>query len=87
MLFNAVWHRQKKPRKHGGSRRIPTRYLTTLTVLTVPSAMTTLGFREIAAEAVAHLVADILDAPHDEAVIAAVRAKVSALCQRYPVYG
>ena len=50
-------------------------------------AMTTRGFREIEAEAVAHLVADILDAPHDEAVIAAVRAKVSALCQRYPVYG
>ena len=50
-------------------------------------AMTTRGFTEIDAEEVAHLVADILDAPHDEAVIAAVRAKVSALCQRYPVYG
>ena len=50
-------------------------------------AMTTRGFTEIDAEEVAHLVADILDAPHDEVVIAAVRAKVSALCQRYPVYG
>jgi glycine hydroxymethyltransferase len=50
-------------------------------------AMTTRGFTEIDAEEVAHLVADILDAPNDEAVAAGVRAKVSALCRRYPVYG
>ena len=50
-------------------------------------AMTTRGFTEIDAEEVAHLVADIVDAPNDEAVAAEVRAKVSALCQRYPVYG
>jgi glycine hydroxymethyltransferase len=50
-------------------------------------AMTTRGFAEIEAEEVAHLVADILDAPNDEAVAAEVRAKVSALCRRYPVYG
>jgi glycine hydroxymethyltransferase len=50
-------------------------------------AMTTRGFTEIDAEEVAHLVADILDAPNDEAVAAEVRAKVSALCRRYPVYG
>jgi glycine hydroxymethyltransferase len=50
-------------------------------------AMTTRGFTEIDAEEVAHLVADIVDAPNDEAAAAEVRAKVSALCRRYPVYG
>ncbi|MGB9194852.1 MAG: serine hydroxymethyltransferase, partial [Azonexus sp.] len=50
-------------------------------------AMTTRGFTEIEAEAVAHLVADILDAPNDDAVAATVRAKVSALCKKFPVYG
>jgi glycine hydroxymethyltransferase len=50
-------------------------------------AMTTRGFTEIEAEKVAHLVADVLDAPADEAVIARVRDEVSALCKRFPVYG
>ncbi len=50
-------------------------------------AMTTRGFTEIEAEQVAHLIADVLDAPNDEAVLAAVRAKVAALCARFPVYG
>jgi glycine hydroxymethyltransferase len=50
-------------------------------------AMTTRGFTEIEAEVVAHLVADILDAPNDEAVAAQVRAKVAALCAKFPVYG
>jgi glycine hydroxymethyltransferase len=50
-------------------------------------AMTTRGFTEIEAEEVAHLVADVLDAPNDEAVIAQVRAKVAVLCKKYPVYG
>ena len=50
-------------------------------------AMTTRGFTEIEAEAVAHLVADILDAPNDEAVAAQVREKVAALCAKFPVYG
>ncbi|HZX33576.1 MAG TPA: serine hydroxymethyltransferase, partial [Rhodocyclaceae bacterium] len=50
-------------------------------------AMTTRGFTEIEAEIVAHLVADVLDAPNDEAVAAAVRAKVSELCKKFPVYG
>ena len=50
-------------------------------------AMTTRGFTEIEAEMVAHLVADVLDAPNDEAVAATVRAKVSALCKKFPVYG
>ena len=50
-------------------------------------AMTTRGFTEIEAEIIAHLVADVLDAPNDEAVAATVREKVSALCKRFPVYG
>ena len=50
-------------------------------------AMTTRGFTEIEAEQVAHLIADVLDAPNDEAAIAKVREKVSALCKKFPVYG
>ena len=50
-------------------------------------AMTTRGFTEIEAERVAHLVADVLDAPNDEAVLAKVREEVSALCKKFPVYG
>jgi glycine hydroxymethyltransferase len=50
-------------------------------------AMTTRGFTEIEAEEVAHLIADILDAPSDESVIARVRQQVAALCKKYPVYG
>ena len=50
-------------------------------------AMTTRGFTEIEAEKVAHLVADILDAPNDDAVAARVREQVAALCAKFPVYG
>ena len=50
-------------------------------------AMTTRGFSEIEAEQVAHLIADVLDAPNDEAAIAKVRGKVAELCKKYPVYG
>jgi glycine hydroxymethyltransferase len=50
-------------------------------------AMTSRGFTEIEAEQIAHLVADVLDAPHDEAKLAEVRAKVAALCAKFPVYG
>lgn len=50
-------------------------------------AMTTRGFTEIESEQVAHLIADVLDAPNDEAVLARVRAEVSALCKKFPVYG
>ena len=50
-------------------------------------AMTTRGFTEIEAEQIAHLIADVLDAPTDEAVLAKVREQVSALCKRFPVYG
>src|SRR5574343_38925 len=50
-------------------------------------AMTSRGFTEIEAEEIAHLIADVLDAPNDEAVLAKVREQVSALCKRFPVYG
>ena len=50
-------------------------------------AMTTRGFTEIEAEEVAHLVADVLDAPNDEAVLARVRQQVAVLCKKFPVYG
>lgn len=50
-------------------------------------AMTTRGFTEIEAEKIAHLIADVLEAPNDEAVAAQVRAKVSDLCKQFPVYG
>ena len=50
-------------------------------------AMTTRGFTEIEAEQVANLIADVLDAPNDETVLAAVRKKVAVLCKKFPVYG
>ena len=49
-------------------------------------AMTTRGFKDEEARATAHLIADVLDNPRDEANIAAVRAKVHALTSRFPVY-
>jgi glycine hydroxymethyltransferase len=49
-------------------------------------AMTTRGFKDEEARITAHLIADVLDKPHDEANIAAVRAKVNALTARFPVY-
>ena len=50
-------------------------------------AMTTRGFTEIEAEKVANLIADVLDHPNDEAVIARVREKAADLCKKFPVYG
>ena len=50
-------------------------------------AMTTRGFREIEAERLAHLIADVLDAPDDEAVIARVKGEVAELARAFPVYG
>jgi glycine hydroxymethyltransferase len=50
-------------------------------------AMTTRGFKEDEARATAHLVADVLDNPKDEANLATVRAKVAELTQKFPVYG
>ena len=50
-------------------------------------AMTTRGFKEEQSRQTAHLIADVLDQPHDEAVATAVRAKVAVLTRDFPVYG
>ncbi len=50
-------------------------------------ALTTRGFKEDEARTTAHLVADVLDKPRDEANLAAVRAKVAELTRAFPVYG
>ena len=49
-------------------------------------ALTTRGFKDEEARQTAHLIADVLDNPHDEGNLAAVRAKVSELTHRFPVY-
>jgi glycine hydroxymethyltransferase len=49
-------------------------------------AMTTRGFGEEQAVATAHLIADVLDKPNDEALLAVVRQKVAALTKDFPVY-
>ncbi len=49
-------------------------------------AMTTRGFKELEAEKLGHLIADVLDAPQDESVIRRVRGDVKALCDKFPVY-
>jgi glycine hydroxymethyltransferase len=49
-------------------------------------AMTTRGFQQAQARAVAHLIADVLERPDDEAALAAVREKVGALTREFPVY-
>ena len=50
-------------------------------------AMTTRGFTEIEAEEIAHLIADVLEAPNDDTVLARVRQEVAVLCKKFPVYG
>ena len=50
-------------------------------------AITTRGFKEEEAKQVANLIADILDNPENEDVIAATRDKVQALTARFQVYG
>ncbi|MEO5844237.1 MAG: serine hydroxymethyltransferase [Caldimonas sp.] len=49
-------------------------------------ALTTRGFGEGETRQTAHLIADVLDRPSDEANIAAVRAKVATLTRDFPVY-
>jgi len=50
-------------------------------------AITTRGYQEADCVALAGWIADVLDAPADEAVIARVRDAVSEQCRKYPVYG
>ena len=49
-------------------------------------AITTRGFDENDTRELAHLIADVLDAPNDEATLQQVAQKVTALCQKRPVY-
>src|SRR4029450_836400 len=49
-------------------------------------ALTTRGFGESETRQTAHLIADVLDRPNDEANIAAVRAKGATLTRDFPVY-
>ena len=49
-------------------------------------AMTTRGFKELEAEKLGHLIADVIDAPQDAAVIARVRGEVKTMCDKFPVY-
>jgi len=50
-------------------------------------AITTRGYKEAETIALANWIADVLDAPNDEAVIARVREAVTAQCKQFPVYG
>ena len=49
-------------------------------------AMTTRGFKEAQVVETANLIADMLDAPQDAAVLARVQKAVQALADAYPVY-
>jgi glycine hydroxymethyltransferase len=50
-------------------------------------AMTSRGFTPIEAEQLAHLIADVLDAPEDAAVLKRVKEEVGSLTKMFPVYG
>ena len=49
-------------------------------------AMTTRGFKENEAIEVANLIADVLDAPKNEQVLANVKERVASLVAQFPVY-
>jgi glycine hydroxymethyltransferase len=49
-------------------------------------AATTRGFKEAEVRQVADWIADVLDALGDEKVVERVRAEVTALCRKFPVY-
>ena len=50
-------------------------------------AVTTRGFKEIEVEHLSNLIADVLEAPADNAVLLQTANEAKALCARYPVYG
>jgi glycine hydroxymethyltransferase len=50
-------------------------------------AVTTRGYQENDCIDLTNWICDVLDAPNDDKVIAAVREKVTAQCRKYPVYG
>lgn len=49
-------------------------------------AMTTRGFKENEAITLSNLIADLLDAPNDDAVLNSVKSGVSKLTKQFPVY-
>jgi glycine hydroxymethyltransferase len=49
-------------------------------------ALTTRGFGVDETRRTAPLIADVLDHPHDEAALSAVRTRVAALTRDFPVY-
>jgi glycine hydroxymethyltransferase len=49
-------------------------------------AMTTRGFKEEEAVTLSNLIADLLDAPEDSAVLESVKSGVSGLTKQFPVY-
>jgi glycine hydroxymethyltransferase len=50
------------------------------------AALTTRGFGAIEASLVAHMVADVLEAPADQGLLARVRQEAQELCDAFPVY-
>lgn len=50
-------------------------------------AVTTRGYKEADCVALANWICDVLDAPGDDKVIAAVRENVTKQCRQFPVYG
>ena len=50
-------------------------------------AVTTRGFKEIEVEQLSNLIADVLEAPTDNAVLLQAANEAKALCAKYPVYG
>ena len=74
-------------RNHLVEKADPEKPMVTSGVRIGTPAMTTRGFKDEEARSTAHLIADMLDNPHDETHIDAVRAKVHALTSRFPVYG
>lgn len=49
-------------------------------------AMTTRGFKELEAEQLSNLIADVLDAPTNESTLKRVAKKAKELCGKFPVY-
>ncbi|MDP1557840.1 MAG: serine hydroxymethyltransferase [Nitrosomonas sp.] len=50
-------------------------------------AMTTRGFKEIEAEFLGNLIADVLESPDDSVVLSRVAKEAKGLCAKFPVYG
>jgi glycine hydroxymethyltransferase len=49
-------------------------------------AITTRGFKELEAEQLANLIADVLDAPTDTSVLSYVAQQAKSMCAKFPVY-